>query len=63
MYGQGSGVVGGAASTTAGVAALPKTGGSPLLMVVSIAAIVLGVTAIVVQLAVMSYRRQALKQQ
>lgn len=61
MYGQG-GVVGGATSTAAGVAVLPNTGGNPLLTAIAITAIVLGSTAVAVQLAVSGYRRHALKQ-
>lgn len=61
MYGN-AGTVAGATTTVAGVAALPNTGGNTLLTIVSIAAIAIGVTAIVAQVAVMAYRRRALKQ-
>jgi hypothetical protein len=62
MYGQGGGIVGGSATTAAGVAALPNTGGNSLLTYVAITAIVLGASAVVAQLAVVAYRRHALKQ-
>ncbi len=61
MYGQ-TGVAAAATSTAAGVASLPKTGGKTPLLVVSIAAITMGVVAIVAQVAVMTYRRRALSQ-
>lgn len=65
MYGEGSGnqsgVLGGVTSTTAGVAVLPNTGGSEILTIVAVTAIVLGCAAIIMQLVVNSYRRTALK--
>jgi hypothetical protein len=62
MYGQ-TGVAAGATTTAAGVAALPNTGDNRLLMAVSIAAITLGVSAVIAQVGVMIYRRRALRQQ
>lgn len=61
MYGQGqgNGAVAGTA-TAAGVAALPNTGDNTLLSVIAISAIVCGVAAIVMQLAISGYRRRAL---
>ncbi len=61
MYGQGGGVVASATTTAAGVVLLPNTGGNSLLTYVGILAIVLGATATIVQLAVIMYRKQALK--
>ena len=66
MYGQGGvgqgGVVGGATSTVAGVAVLPNTGGNTMLTYLAVTAIVLGSVAVLVQLAVIGYRRSALRQ-
>lgn len=56
MYFSGP-VVLGASTTAAGIAALPATGGRPLLTYAAIAAIVLGATAVTMQLAVVLYRR------
>lgn len=64
MYGQGGsggGVVAGTSTTAAGIAMLPNTGGNPLLTTVGITAVVLGVTAVVMQLAVVGYRKHLLK--
>jgi uncharacterized integral membrane protein len=61
MYGQ-AGVAAGATSTAAGIASLPATGGNTPLMIVSLAAIIIGAVAVTAQLAVMAYRRRALRQ-
>jgi hypothetical protein len=61
MYGQGGGVIASATTTAAGVVLLPNTGGNSVLTYVGILAIVLGASATVLQLAVMGYRKHALK--
>ncbi len=55
MYGKG--VVLGGTSTAAGIAVLPKTGSHTLISNIAIVAIVVGVTAVVLQLGVALYRR------
>lgn len=51
------GTVAGVSTTVAGIAVLPNTGGSSILLYVGIAAIVTGVTLVTTQVAVWLYRR------
>ena len=51
------GVATSTSSTVAGVALLPNTGETPILMYVAVAAIVTGVTATVLQIVANVYRR------
>jgi hypothetical protein len=51
------GTVAGVSTTVAGIAVLPNTGGSSILLYVGIAAIVTGVTLVTTQVAVWFYRR------
>lgn len=55
MY-QNTGVLG-ASTTVAGIAVLPNTGGRSILAYGAIAAIALGISAIILQVAVTVYRR------
>ena len=57
MY-QNTGVLG-VSTTVAGVALLPNTGGRSLLAYGAIAAIIIGITAVVLQIAATLYRRSA----
>lgn len=59
MYegGMGGGVVLSTSTTVGGIALLPNTSGQSILQYTAIAAIALGVTAIVLQAAVFLYRR------
>lgn len=61
--GQGGGQVSGVSTTAAaaGVAALPETGSSTILMPVGIGAVVLGGLAVIAQLGVSVYRRSTLR--
>ena len=61
MYGSGGGVVAGATTTAAGVAALPDTGENTLLMVVSYTAIAIGAVTVILHIVSAIYRRNALK--
>ncbi len=54
MYGRG--VVLGGTSTAAGIAVLPNTGSRTILSTIAVVAIVVGVTAVVLQLGVALYR-------
>lgn len=55
-YQGGVGAAAGVSSTAAGVALLPNTGGTPILLLVGIAAIVTGVTLMSLQFGVWFYK-------
>lgn len=56
-YQGGVTIVGGATTTVTGIALLPETGSTPILAVVTIAAIVTGAMAVLLQLGVLVAKR------
>lgn len=57
MYGESTALVSGVASTVAGVALLPYTGGNSILTTIGLVAVAGGIICVLAQVAVSTYRR------